>query len=235
MEKYNYMAWKKNMSFNPVLPSHCDSNCSWNSCFDLIFIDIYLVFVGRVLHYLVSLSFSTSWECVGTMGYLVGSASEFLPSVLTRDCHKGMGMGYMGAVSERVDRKWEKLGLPWGVVESEKKDSSLQVVCYRAWNETWGLKIEGKSEFEMPLWDSHASIVRRFPSRECLQVLLISTLLLKWKMWFFTEIQCALLSKYIKLFWITVEISTVYFFFCNCTFFQSGWINFLSFSVSKSG
>lgn len=144
------MAWK-NVSFNPVLPSHSDSNCSWNSCFDLIFIDIYLVFGRRVLHYLVSLSFSTSWECVRIMGYLVGSASEFLPSVLTGDCNKGMGMDYMGAVSERVDRKWEKLGLPCGVVESEKKDSPLQVVCYRAWNETWGLKIEGESEFEMSL------------------------------------------------------------------------------------
>lgn len=135
------MAWK-NMSFNPVLPSHSDSNCSWNSCFDLIFIDIYLVFGGQVLHYLVSFSFSTSWECVRTLGYLVGSASEFLPSVLTGDCNKGMGMDYMGAVSERVDRKWEKMGLPCCVVESEKKRQSLASGLLQGLE--WDLGIENR-------------------------------------------------------------------------------------------
>lgn len=44
----------------------------------------------------------------------------------------------------------------YGMVESlgsevREERQSLHVVCYRAQNETWGLKIEGRNEFEMPL------------------------------------------------------------------------------------
>lgn len=62
------------------------------------------------------------------MSYLVGSASELLPSVLTGGYHKGMGLGYKGTVSGRVNRKeknWACHVVGWNPLagKSEKKDS----------------------------------------------------------------------------------------------------------------
>lgn len=123
------------------------------------------------------------------VGYLVGSAFESLPGVVTGSprlnvflgigsWHEEMGTGWKGGGTERVckrEESWVCCKVWWSFqrVESERKDRPLQGLL-QSWRWDWGMGIEGQEgEWRLPTW---LSVVSMFPGRECLQALMADTM-----------------------------------------------------------